>query len=177
MALEMAKCLASMHGFVDGVIAHVDVQVGQFFRGRDGMIKFVDYNRAEPLLYDTENDKYCKWVNGEMADGMFRSPEENIDAPLTEKIDVYSLGNAFYSILTGKFVWEGYDDDERTHRIVEGMNLRIPKIYSESPSSHDLVRVIRACWTYDAEKRPSIFEVVKLLEKAVATHSNKYGRA
>ncbi|KAL7523183.1 hypothetical protein ACHAXR_000056, partial [Thalassiosira sp. AJA248-18] len=155
------------------VIAHVDVQVGQFFRGRDGMIKFVDYNRAEPLLYDTKNDKYCKWTNGEPSDGVFRAPEENIDAPLTEKIDVYSLGNVFYSILTGRLVWEDYEYDERTRRIVEGVNLPIPEIYNESPSSHDLVRATYACWTNDAEERPSIFEVVEFLEESVATHSNR----
>ena len=36
MALELAKGIAAMHGHVDGVIANVDVQAGQFCRGRDG---------------------------------------------------------------------------------------------------------------------------------------------
>ncbi|KAL7441250.1 hypothetical protein ACHAXH_009149, partial [Discostella pseudostelligera] len=53
IALQMAKCLAVMHGYDGGPIVNVDVQVGQFFRGRDGMIKIVDFNRAEPLMYDT----------------------------------------------------------------------------------------------------------------------------
>ena len=70
IALEMAKCIAVMHGFKDGVIASVDVQVGQFFRGRDGMIKLVDYNRAEASLYDINQDRYCKYVNGHPADGV-----------------------------------------------------------------------------------------------------------
>ena len=69
IALEMAKCLAAMHGYEGGPIVNVDVQVGQFFRGRDGLIKIVDFNRAEPLLYDTHNEKYCKWTNGEPTDG------------------------------------------------------------------------------------------------------------
>lgn len=70
IALEMAKSLAAMHGFEDGAIAHVDVQVGQFFRGSDGFIKIVDYNRAEALLYDVKNEKYCKWTNGKPAQGV-----------------------------------------------------------------------------------------------------------
>lgn len=69
IALEMAKCLAVMHGYDGGPIVNVDVQVGQFFRGRDGMIKIVDFNRAEPLMYDAHNEKYCKWTNGEPTDG------------------------------------------------------------------------------------------------------------
>ena len=31
----------------------------------------------------------------------WRAPEEYKDAPLTEKIDVWSLGNNLYSLLTG----------------------------------------------------------------------------
>jgi hypothetical protein len=68
IALEMAKCVAVLHGFKDGPIVHVDVKVDQFFRGRDGFIKMIDYNRAEALLYDSENEKYCKWTNGEPSD-------------------------------------------------------------------------------------------------------------
>jgi hypothetical protein len=68
IALEMAKCVAVLHGFKDGPIVHVDVKTDQFFRGRDGMIKMIDYNRAEVLLYDAENGGYCKWTNGRPAD-------------------------------------------------------------------------------------------------------------
>jgi hypothetical protein len=32
IALEMAKCVAAMHGYTDGVIVNVDIQLGQFFR-------------------------------------------------------------------------------------------------------------------------------------------------
>ncbi len=69
IALEMAKCLAVMHGYEGGPIVNVDVQVGQFFRGRDGVIKIVDFNRAEPLMYDARIEQYCRWTNGEPTDG------------------------------------------------------------------------------------------------------------
>ncbi len=78
IALEMAKCISVMHGFKEGVIANVDVQLGQFFRGKDGFIKIVDYNRAEPMLYDMSQERYCKFVNGEPADGMVRVQTELI---------------------------------------------------------------------------------------------------
>ena len=76
IALEMAKCIADMHGFEDGVIVNVDVQLGQFFKGQDGKIKIVDYNRAEPLLYDRKKEEYCRWANGSPGEGTLRSPEE-----------------------------------------------------------------------------------------------------
>ena len=50
MSLELAKGLAAMHGHSGGVIANVDVQLGQFSRGKDGLIKILDFNRAEAML-------------------------------------------------------------------------------------------------------------------------------
>jgi hypothetical protein len=165
MALEMAKCIAVLHGHKDGPIVHVDIKSDQFFRGRDGYIKIIDYNRAEALLYDTANDMYCKWTNGQPTNGQFRSPEEAIDAGLTEKIDVYSFGNVLYSLLTGKMVWEneGVDIVEMHQRIINGYTVPIPKHFDTNP----LVGIIRACWTYNPDKRPSIFDVVHTLEEAL----------
>jgi hypothetical protein len=174
IALEMAQCLAEMHGFAGGPIAHVDVQAGQFFRGRDGRIKLVDYNRAEALLYDIKQDKYCKFVNGPPAEGMFRAPEENIDAPLTEKIDIFSLGNVFYSVLTGIMVHVNRSSADAHKRIVEGINEPIADIYYESPSTAALAQAIELCWTYDAEERPTIFEIVQFLERAVKANKPRY---
>lgn len=89
MAIELAKGIATMHGHKDGVIANVDVQIGQFCRGNNGMIKILDFNRAEVMLYDESYGGYCRFENGVPPDGSLRAPEEIIDAPLTEKIDVY----------------------------------------------------------------------------------------
>lgn len=175
IALEMAKCIAVLHGFKDGPIVHVDVKTDQFFRGRDGIIKMIDYNRAEALLYDTENDAYCRWTNGQPSNGQFRAPEESVDGALSETIDVFSLGNALYSLLTGKMVWEneGVDVDEMHNRIIHGYTVPIPDHYKDSPSSSALVGVIRDCWTYSAKYRISIFEVIHSLEEAVARISTK----
>eukprot|EP00571_Detonula_confervacea_P012483 CAMPEP_0172305380 /NCGR_PEP_ID=MMETSP1058-20130122/6681_1 /TAXON_ID=83371 /ORGANISM="Detonula confervacea, Strain CCMP 353" /LENGTH=697 /DNA_ID=CAMNT_0013016963 /DNA_START=1 /DNA_END=2094 /DNA_ORIENTATION=+ len=168
IALEMAKCIAVMHGFKDGPIAHVDVQIGQFFRGRDGFIKLVDYNRAEPILYNEEKEEYCKWINGPGGDGTYRAPEENSNRPLTEKMDVYSLGNVFYSILTGKLVWDQYELEVTMERIITGDTMEIEDFYRKSTNSRTriLVRAIESCWTTDAKDRPSIFQVVDFLERA-----------
>ena len=165
IALEMAKCIAVLHGYKDGPIVHVDIKSDQFFRGRDGYIKMIDYNRAEALLFDTDIDVYCEWTNGRPTNGQFRSPEEAIDAGLTEKIDVYSFGNVLYSLLTGKMVWEneGVDIVEMHRRIINGYTVPISKHFDTNP----LVSVIRACWTYNPDKRPSIFDVVHTLEEAL----------
>lgn len=73
MSLELAKGLAAMHGHSGGVIANVDVQLGQFSRGKDGLIKILDFNRAEAMLYDEIEDEYCKFENGSPPNGSVSS--------------------------------------------------------------------------------------------------------
>ncbi|KAL7534368.1 hypothetical protein ACHAXR_006618 [Thalassiosira sp. AJA248-18] len=168
MALELAKGLAAMHGHSGGVIANVDVQIGQFCRGKDGLIKIVDGNRAEVLLYDMEHETYCSFSNGAPPDGSLRAPEEIIDAPLSEKIDVYSVGNVFYSILTGLLVNRNAKNIKEAHwRVTHGKTEEIDVSYFESRGLGALVKAIQWCWTFQAEERPSIFEIVNLLEDEV----------
>ncbi len=62
-----------MHGHSDGVIANVDVQIGQFCRGKDGLVKILDFNRAEVMLYDEDQGEYCKFENGPPPDGSVRN--------------------------------------------------------------------------------------------------------
>jgi len=171
IALEMAKCVAAMHGYTDGVVVNVDIQLGQFFRGKDGKIKLVDFNRAEAMFYDTKKEEYCKWRNGMSPDGTLRAPEENVDAGLSEQLDVFSLGNVFYSVLTGASVWEGYGLAEATRNIIEGETMPIDTLFYETFSSEVLAQAIELCWTYDAEERPTIFEIVRFLEQAIESNT------
>ena len=86
-------------------------------------------------------------------------------------MDVFSLGNVFYSLLTGRRPWEDYDYDELIQHISEGVPMHIPESYRESsPSTVALVEIIEACFTYDAEERPDVFELVKMLEQAVTKY-------
>lgn len=140
-------------------------------RGKDGKIKLVDFNRAEPLLYDTKKEEYCKWRNGISADGSLRAPEENVDAGLTEQLDVFSLGNVFYSVLTGAEVWEGWSKSEVVSSIIEGETVPIDRIFYKTFSSEVLAQAISLCWTYDAEERPTIFEIVRFLEQAIESNT------
>lgn len=93
-----------------------------------------------------------------------------MDDYLTEAIDVFSLGNVLYALLTGTRVWLNYSKEDRIYNIVEGITQHIPDSYNNTPSSRLLVEVIQKCWTYDVEERPSIFWLVEFLTKAVAEY-------
>ena len=149
--------------------------------------------RAEVLLYEEERERYCTFMNGVPPNGsvsghrgvvvasdvsiflaefytsiQLRAPEEIIDAPLTEKIDVYALGNVLYSVLTGLEVNRRFDKRQAHRRLRQGKTEELDDRYfaARSPAEGVLVKVIRRCWTFDAARRPSIFEVVEALEGA-----------
>jgi serine/threonine protein kinase len=150
---QMAEALVDLHGYRDGVIVHGDVQLSQFLYTADkSIVKINDFNRAEFVLWDDKNEKYCTYRNGhgngnvriEFTENFisscllshikgarcffvfmvyqWRSPEEYFDSPLTEQVDVWSLGNNLYSLLTG--VWPFYDEEE-----TEKMQVRIPILF------------------------------------------------
>lgn len=66
LALSMAEALAVLHGYKDGLIVHDDVQLSQYlFNADKTVLKLNDFNRAEFLLFDEENQKYCLYKNGQ----------------------------------------------------------------------------------------------------------------
>lgn len=65
LALEMAEGIAVMHGFEGGLIVHDDIQLSQFLLNKDKtMLKINDYNRAEFMFWNEENQEYCRYQNG-----------------------------------------------------------------------------------------------------------------
>ena len=171
MAIELSKVVATIHGHKDGLISTADIQVGQFCRGRDGFIKMLDFNRAEVLLYDESHGDYCRFENGVPPDGSLRAPEEIIDAPLSEAIDVYSLGNVFYSILTGRYVNDDFSVSKAHQRLRQGKTEHLDaSVYERSPAEFAIMKATQWMWTFDAVERPSIFDVLKFLEDELKTN-------
>jgi serine/threonine protein kinase len=151
------------------VIVHQDIQLSQFLFNNDlTRVKLNDFNRAEFVLWDEANNEYCKYTEGK-GHGDWRSPEEFVDGLLNEKVDVFSLGNNFYSILTGLWVfYDSKDTKETQARVKKGELPFIDPRYKEIDSPEAaLAEVIEWCLTFDPEKRPSIFDVVAKLNKAL----------
>jgi serine/threonine protein kinase len=94
-----------------GIIVHDDIQLSQFLITKEGTLKLNDFNRAETMLYSDEEQVYCRYKNG-AGHGNFRAPEEYVDNPLNEKIDVWSFGNIVYALLTGLWPFPDTDGDD-----------------------------------------------------------------
>lgn len=102
LALELAKGIAAMHGHTEGTIANVDVQIGQFCRGNDGLVKILDFNRAEGMLYDEKQGEYCRFENGRPPDGSVSSHRWMRRAyRFDAELNIEYLNATLFLILTG----------------------------------------------------------------------------
>lgn len=174
LALKMSEAIADLHGFKEGVIVHNDIQLCQYLINRYGQMKLNDFNRAEILLWDRETEEYCRYRSG-LVYGNYRSPEEDLDEPLNEQIDVFSLGNNFYGLLTGLWIFYENKDDQAVQSKV--INEELPFIdnrYSHrSFAEATLIKAMKMCWKHDPDERSDIFEIVKFLRRAVGEISDQ----
>ncbi|GAX24697.1 hypothetical protein FisN_4Hh255 [Fistulifera solaris] len=167
-SLEMAEALSKLHAYPGGVIVHDDIHLGQFLLDDYGHLKLQDFNRAEIMLWNEEDGEYCRYRNNP-GDGEFRAPEEYLDRPLNEKIDVWSLGINMYYVLTGSTVFsKAKTTEEYQERIMNGEKPPIDQRYRErSFAERTMVDIIERCWIHNPDERIDIFEVVHILRNAV----------
>ena len=131
-------------------------------------MKLNDFNRAEMPLWDDRRQEYCRYRNGR-GQGFWRSPEEYKNEPLTEAIDVWSLGNNLYGLLTGVNPLYDFDTGPVPKRIIHGETGYIdPRYFKRSKAEKSLAVVIQKCYKYLPEDRPTVFEVVQELDRAVS---------
>lgn len=174
-ALEMAEAVLLLHSWPDGVMVHDDIQMTQFLFTPDGHLKLNDFNRAEIMLWNEEDNEYCRYRN-HPGHGDWRAPEEYHDYPLNEKIDTFSLGNNMYATLTG--VYPYYDVLEMKavkEKIKKGEKPFIdPRWRERSFAENKLVELIEKCYQYNPDDRVDIFEMVKFLRSAVEENTKNH---
>jgi len=82
---------------------------------------------------------------------------------------VYSLGNNFYGLLTGLWVFYDEEDDSivQERMIAKEQAYIDPRYRTRSFAEGALVKIIERCWAFDPEQRADVFEVVTFLRKAL----------
>ena len=99
-----------------------------------------------------------------------RSPEEYKMDKLTEKLDIYSVANILYSILTREKAWSDLGQGETKNFIKKG---KIPKIEVadgiQMPEhlKQALVDINERAYQLDPQKRISAAEMVEELQKVL----------
>jgi serine/threonine protein kinase len=101
----------------------------------------------------------------------FRSPEEYLYIPETAAIDVYSLGNIFYAILQGEWVWaEQFRHEKDAQKPVtrgERPPIRPDLEQSKNPYTQALIRAMRDCWIHDPVERATSRQIEESLRESL----------
>ena len=149
-------------------IAHTDIKPNQFLF-EDGYYKLTDFNRVRFLLWNYQENKPCGFrvtKNG----GIWRSPEEYEYKLETEKIDVFSLGNVLYFLLTGFYPWNDYSVAKDVYQeIIDGKRPSIPDeiVASHHPFDRYMIDAIEMCFTHSFLQRPSAAQVALKLQEGM----------
>lgn len=164
---EVAVAIASLHGFRDGVIVHGNLDLSQLLFNEEGYVKLNDFNRAEILLFDEDDQKYCKYENGPSV--TTGAPEEHMLDPIDESADVYSFGAILYTVLTGLFLYAPVTSEADYNDFVQNgdMASAVQTVSGKSLVEDKLLDLMIRCLEFHPEKRPSIFDILGIVEDAV----------
>jgi len=102
ISLQMAEAVAFLHNHESGVIVHDDIQLSQFLLTFDGrgkefdssqqIVKLNDFNRAEVMLFDEENQEYCRYRTGP-GNGGVSLPCTMVDSVLLSPSQISTLSH------------------------------------------------------------------------------------
>lgn len=147
-------------------VAHTDIQVDQFLVRSNGTVALNDLNRARVIKLDNGGKKCGFRI--ELSKGKWRSPEEHLGQPLSHKIDIFSMGFVFWTVLTGHLPFARLSAAQAKQALLAGG--RPPLSHCNSPLTSVLCRVIRSCWASDPVNRPEASVVRRQIEAATSNY-------
>jgi len=158
IAYQVAVGIADMHDVEDdgyASIAHTDITPSQFIFIKDRW-KLNDFNRCRFMRVYKEDNSPCGFYVGANP-GKFRAPEEYEFQEENEMIDIYSMGNIFYAILSGEMPFEGKKESKAQKKVIEGVRPEIPNevLESEDIAIQTLLSATKKCWEQKPLDRPS----------------------
>ena len=171
-------------------LVHYDLNPRNIAIIKRGKPKLNDFNVAEFLTWDPKQNKTCGFT-GRFREPWWRAPEEmhfHLDnytnpAPLTEKIDIYSLGNIMWDILTthsprGKMTKE-LEANVRPS-VARGELPTWPSDFNKTrlttdPALAAIDKAMRKCLRANPEDRPTAGEIADELSEAIDNLPEGFG--
>jgi hypothetical protein len=132
-----------------------------------------DFNNAIILDWNYTGNSYC--LDFHNLSGTFNAPEEHLGLWTVDgRIDVFAMGSVIFTLLTGLYPYWEYHSEERHRMIRDGIGPNLDDRY-RTPGTVEskMVHVLEECWTYEAEKRPEIFQVVQWLKQIQSVINSK----
>ncbi|KAG7358104.1 protein kinase domain containing protein [Nitzschia inconspicua] len=170
IAYNITMSLHHAHNFDDrgrATIAHTDIKPDQFLL-QDGYYRLSDFNRVRFLTWNYEKDAQCGFRVGKNG-GSYRSPEEYNYELENEKVDVYSMGNVLYFLLTHEDPWKRYKVKHVYQLVKQGQRPKVPDTIYQSNGIYEryMIRAMEQAWTHDFRERPGALQIAKILKEGL----------
>ena len=175
----------------NATLVHYDLNPRNIAIIKRGKPKLNDFNVAEFLRWDTKNNRTCGF-EGRFREPWWRAPEEMQahmpekypnPQPLTEKIDIYSLGNILWDILTthsprGKMTKDRMD--KTRPKVAKGELPPWPEDFNQTkllvdPALMAIEKAMRKCLRVKPEDRPTAGEIADELSQAIENLPEGFG--
>jgi serine/threonine protein kinase len=168
LALDVARGIEAIHSIPGGPIIHADIQSQQFLVTPDGTVKLNDFNRCRFMPSRNITGEKCP-IRIPQAPGKDRAPEEYKEEELDEKMDVYSVANVLFNIMTGEMPWSSWSTLETKKMVKKGIIPLIPEEFRQ-PGSLDmfLTNLTERAYTNDPKYRISAPDLVTALQGLLA---------
>lgn len=168
---------------ISAAIAHADITTDQFVSVGGDNYKLNDFNRCRFMRrYRNSNSsggdgKPCGFYIGNNP-AKNRSPEEYAYTVETDKIDIYSMGNIFYSILTDLDPWEDWEDEEAQKAVMKGQRPEVPESIKSSVDLVDVAlrKMMYKCWAHKPEDRPRARTVADYFSQKLSELDQRDGK-
>ncbi|GAX23734.1 hypothetical protein FisN_12Hh311 [Fistulifera solaris] len=163
LALDVARGMKALHEIPGGPIIHADIQPRQFLVSSNGVLKVNDFNRCRFMGQDARGIP-CKLMIPS-APGKARSPEEYEGEQLDEKLDIYSIANVYFEILTGVNPWRTKTADETQRLVKQGVKPLIRDEFRKPGTSDEfLADLTLKAYSMLPIDRPSAAQLVDAIE-------------
>ena len=137
---------------------------------RVGYYQLTDFNFAQFLQWNVNTNTFCPFHRRNIH-GNWHAPEQYTSGNLSEKVDVFSLGNVLYSLLTQTTAWKVVGKHKIEETIVAGRRAPIPDelLHSTDPFHVYTIQAMNQCWIQDPLERPSAYDISQILAQGLAT--------
>jgi serine/threonine protein kinase len=114
--------------------------------------------------FDLSCTKGTKSLSTRVGTPCWMAPEVVNDENYTEKIDVWSFGMVLYEITTNKIPYDYCQENVLFLFLEIGISAKTPPIPQENCIHPVLLTLMKKCWAWNPEQRPSFDDIVYVLK-------------
>ncbi|KAG8788164.1 hypothetical protein FRC12_014859 [Ceratobasidium sp. 428] len=160
MSSQVAEGLSYLHA--SGVV-HGDLKGANVLIPQDGIPQLADFGNARLQEYSL---KFTKTSNKEALSSRWAAPELFEGESCSYATDVYALGMTILEAITGDIPWTGKSERAVMFAItIKRTCPERPEIYipSTSEQGDSLWALLKSCWEFEPEERPSAAKVAQVV--------------